>query len=271
MIRRPGAGFWAALAWLVFPVVPTLLEDGYYGICNLSLTPFGGPDPYDWDGSRWVILVGPLLGYGFLAGATIGVPDDPDRRGVRGWLARRAVWVAVGPWVGFLAWAAIFVGYSWLSGLVPAIKNFSPFQAMEQKWPWIGWAVGWLMGIGVVATLSYGWVPLAVAAVRRAGRSGCRRRAIERGLAMALGFVGSLFGAFWALVESMRSVFFDARIVPLLLAAVGLAMVSGCASSITYGEVNRRELFHAMLLSWMIGLALLWRWWGRPRPRPPRI
>jgi hypothetical protein len=36
-------------------------------------------------------MMGLLLGYGFLAGATLGFPDDPDRRGFRSWLSRQAV------------------------------------------------------------------------------------------------------------------------------------------------------------------------------------
>ena len=43
----------------------------------------------------------------------------------------------------------------------------------------------------------------------------------------------------------------------------------GLGVTITYGEVRRRELFHAMLISWTFGLALLWRWWARPRPPGP--
>jgi len=46
--------------------------------------------------------------------------------------------------------------------------------------------------------------------------------------------------------------------------------MSGCASTITYGELRRRELFHAMLIAWVLGLALMWRWWSRPRPGVPR-
>ena len=45
--------------------------------------------------------------------------------------------------------------------------------------------------------------------------------------------------------------------------------MTGCASTITYGEVRRRELFHAMLVAWVLGLALMWRWWSRPRKGNP--
>ena len=87
---------------------------------------------------------------------------------------------------------------------------------------------------------------------------------------MAAAFVGSLFGSFWAATSMWRSYFFDARFVPLALLAVGLAVMSGCAAPITYGDMRRRELFHAMLVAWVLGLALMWRWWSRPRGGHPR-
>jgi hypothetical protein len=37
------------------------------------------------------------------------------------------------------------------------------------------------------------------------------------------------------------------------------------SNTVTYGEVRRRELFHAMLVAWVLGLALMWRWW-EPEP-----
>jgi hypothetical protein len=66
-----------------------------------------------------------------------------------------------------------------------------------------------------------------------------------------------------------RAYFFDPRIVRLLLVGVSLAAMSGCGT-ITYGEMRRRELFHAMLVAWVLGLALMWRWWCRRRPGHPR-
>jgi hypothetical protein len=119
-----------------------------------------------------------------------------------------------------------------------------------------------------VATLAYGWVVPASAAVRRARRAGCAWRSVRRGLAAALAFVGSLFGSFWAATEAWRGFFFDPRVVPALLAAMGVGLLCGCSATVTYGEVRRRELFHAMLVAWVFGLALLWRWWGRPRRGP---
>ena len=68
----------------------------------------------------------------------------------------------------------------------------------------------------------------------------------------------------------MAKLFLRSAVVPLVAIAVSLAVISGCGAPITYGEVRRRELFHAMLVAWVIGLALMWRWWSRRRPGPPR-
>ena len=78
-----------------------------------------------------------------------------------------------------------------------------------------------------------------------------------------------LFGSFWAVTEWWRAFFFDPRVVPVLLVAVRLAAAACGCGPVTYGEVRRRELFHAMLLAWTFGLALLWRWWARARSGPP--
>ena len=85
---------------------------------------------------------------------------------------------------------------------------------------------------------------------------------------MAIGFVGSLIGSFWAITEAWRGYFFDPRIVPALLAASSLPLMAGCGTT-TLGEVRRRDLFGAMLPAWLIGLALAWQWWSRSRPKPP--
>ena len=85
---------------------------------------------------------------------------------------------------------------------------------------------------------------------------------------MAGGFVGSLFGSFWAATAMWRSYFFDSRIVPLC-SGNRPRRDERLYRTITYGEMRRRELFHAMLVAWVLGLALMWRWWSRPRRRPP--
>ncbi len=131
----------------------------------------------------------------------------------------------------------------------PAATEESCIQSVL---PWVLW--------GIVA---YGWLWPAWAALRRAKRIGESWRAFYRGVTVAFAFVSSLFGSFWAATSLLRSYFFDPRIVPLLLIAVGLAVTSGCTTSISYGEVRRRELFHAMLIAWTLGLALMWRWWSR--------
>src|SRR4051794_24646846 len=96
---RPRGGLVAALAWLAFPAVPVVLE-------NVFRT-FSEADPRAWAWLDWVVQLGPLVGFAYLAGPTLDLPDEPTpRRGPRAWLSRRAVWVAVGPWSGMLAWFA---------------------------------------------------------------------------------------------------------------------------------------------------------------------
>src|SRR5262249_1127301 len=146
------------------------------------------------------------------------------------------------------------------------------FQHLNALASWQGtWAysiVSWAFSILFVATFAYGWLWPAWAALRRASRIGRWRRALKHGVIAALAFVGSLFGSFWAITSAWRSYFFDPRVMPLLVLALGLAVFSGCSSTITYGEMRRRELFHAMLVAWVLGLALMWRWWSRRRQGP---
>jgi hypothetical protein len=115
--------------------------------------------------------------------------------------------------------------------------------------------------------LGYGWLIVARWALRRARQLGRLRQSWERGLITALAFVGSLFGSFWAITAAWRSYFFDPRVVPLLAVTLALVGVGGCAAPMTYGEMRRGELFKAMLMAWLLGLALIWRWWSRPRGR----
>jgi hypothetical protein len=265
------------VGWLVFPLVPVILEDFYYQICNLNFesTAGSGPDPRTWGWGLWIVMLGPLLGYGFLAGATVDVPDDlpPSSRRLRRLFSQRAVWVAVGPWCGFLFWCGVYFGLVALASLSPS--NWQPqqtpiMQSIQAQETWASKALGWIMLVIFVGVLSYGWLWPARAALRRASLIGRLRWVLYRGLLTAAAFVGSLFGSFWAATSVWRSYFFDPRVVPLVALAVGLLVIGGCGAPLTYGEVRRRELFHAMLVAWMIGLALMWRWWSRPRPGPPR-
>lgn len=273
MASQRGGGLWAALVWITFPAVPVVLETAYngIGILQFPIADAMPPDPHDWGGLTWLFELGPLLGFGFLAGATLTLPDAPtDRRGPRAWLGRRLVWVAVGPWLGFLIgvptlWACFRV-YPMLPR--PVGDWFYPFKdnANPTRWElvrmWV--TIGLLVG-----TFGYAWLFPAYAAIRRARRTGEAWKAARRGLAVALAFVGSLFASFWAVTAWWRDFFFDPRFVPAVLAALSLGLLSGCTSTLTYGEVRRRELFHALLLAWTFGLALFWLWMSRSRPRPP--
>ena len=260
--ERRGGGFGSALAWVLVPVVPVVLENAYNGILMIADTL--PRDPHDWEWAMWLMQLGPLLGFGFLAGATLSLHDPESMsRGPRGWLAHRSVWVTLGPWLGGLICAAFFVALSlvdWIIKLVDVDKSVGQLGSSQDSW------LASAFYVLVLAFVAYGWLWPAVAAVRRAKRRGRAWENIQRGLAVAAAFTGSLFGSFWAITEAWRSFFFDARIVPLLIAGVGMALLSGCSSPLSYGEVRRRELFHAMLLAWMFGLAVLWRWWSRKRP-----
>ncbi len=246
-------GLRGAIGWLAFPVVPVVLESAFHATLNpLEI------DPRDWPLASGLILLGPLVGFGFLAGATLDLPDPPfeGRRTWRAWLLhRRALWVAVGPWSSFLLVAGFVLAWTWLqSGL--GINLGGPLLSTP-----------WLIEI-LLAVASYGWLVVAIAALVRARRQRGLKRALWRGMLAALAFVGSLIGGFWAATETWRSDFFDSRLVKsLLIAAVGLTVTSGCASTPTVGDVRRRELFRAMLMAWVLGLALAWRWWSRAKTK----
>jgi hypothetical protein len=263
-----------AAAWLLFPLVPVVLEDLYYQIGNLGASSRFGPDPHEWGWVDWAIMLGPLIGFSFLAGATQDIPDDLEStRGRLGRLfARRAIWVAIGPWCGLLFLLGCYFAFGLVAGLLdtlipaaqpPSAEAPAPITTARQI------VLGALMVAGL-AILAYGWLWPAWAAIRRAARTCRANRALYRGLVTVLTFLGSLFGSFWAITSVWRSYFFDSRVVPLIALGAGLAFLSGCASTMTYGQMRRRELFHAMLLAWVFGLALMWRWWSRPRRgRPP--
>jgi hypothetical protein len=263
MAEHGRGGLWEMAGWLAFPVVPALLATTY------SAVPVGAgrDDPRLWEGWDWPLRLGPLYGFGFLAGATLGLPDDPSRRGLWSWPSRRAAWVAIGPWVGLLFWAGVYYGLvaaawvrdallpaSWVEGWpLPTIRN-----------PWVDQALLWT----ILGTLSHGWLAVAWPALRRARRLRRLGRAIGRGLLAVTAFVGSLVGGFWAVTAAWRDYFFDARLAPaLLLSASALALAGGCAHQPTLGDVRRRELFQAMTMAWVVGLALAWRWWSRRRSR----
>jgi hypothetical protein len=257
------------VGWLVFPLVPVILADIYYQTCT---NPFSsarfGPDPLSWGWMTWVVMLGPLMGYGFLAGATVDLPDDLDqpRRGWRGILARRSLWVAAGPWCGFVVLALLFLSFRFVETQFPGLAKPSVPQSWQGSW--VETVLNWVFTVVFVATLAYGWLWTGWSALRRAASIGRLRRAFYRGLGVALAFVGSLFGSFWAATSWWRSYYFDSRL-PILIAVIALSMTPGCAESITYGELRRRELFHALLVAWVLGLALMWRWWSRRRPGQP--
>lgn len=268
-----GAGFRGefimALAWLVFPLVPVLLEDMYYKICvNLFGTSWSGPDPVDWGWVTWTLMLGPLVGYGFLAGSTAEVPDDvgEPRRGLRRISSRRAVRVAIGPWSGFLLALGAFMVYWFVTSLLPDYV----WGRLESLWGTsTSAALSRVASIVLVGIAAYGWLWPAWAALMRAGRIGLWRRALCRGVVTALAFVGSLFGSFWAMTSVWRGFFFDPRVMPMIALALSLVAMSGCGAPVTYGEMRRRELFHAMLLAWVFGLALIWWWSSRTRRGGP--
>jgi hypothetical protein len=235
-------GIWIeAISWILFPLVPVLLEQYFYGLFNWS-----NEDPRDWTTDSWIILLGPLVGYGFLAGATVVLAHVPVKSGVRGWLSRAALWVGVGPWLGLV----LLLALGFVLGKVLGSEGKS-------------------LPIWFIALVSsYGWLIVAFAALRRARRAGRLWDAVQHGVATSLAFVGSLFGSFWAVTEAWRSYFFDPTLVRSVILALCLATLSGCGT-LTVGEERRRDLFGAMLTAWVLGLALIWRWWARSRSKPP--
>jgi hypothetical protein len=250
----PRGGIWSLLAWIIFPIVPAVLGTAYYQNLNFGLD--GGPDPSEWEWGRWVVLMGPLVGYGFLAGATLGLPDRPEPRRFRRWLAKRSAWVAIGPWFGVLSGAAVlYVGSLVESRMTQEAK--ARFGAMFSQ------ETAQIVGLTVLGWFAYGWLLVAYVSLRRARLRGRFLRSLGSGLIGAIAFVGSLVGTFWAVTTAWREYFFDKRIMPLILATASLTITGGCASQLTYGEVRRRELFQALLTAWLLGTALAWRWWSR--------
>ena len=213
MLRRIGQVA-AAGGWLAFPVVPLLAEDLYYSLFNAGLQPeaLGGPDPYEWEREQWGLVLGPLFGYGFLAGATWGVADEPGGRWWRRWLAWRSTWVGLGPWFGlWTGWAALTAARL-AERVLAAAGMDAPARWLATAAPgpefgaWIGLATGAWVGLG--------WLLVARAALRRAARAGRLGAAWARGLGLGVAFVGSLMGGYWAITAAWGGHFFDPTIVP---------------------------------------------------------
>ena len=254
--------------------MPVVLEDLYFQVSDLDFSSSGraGPDPRVWGWLVWISCSARSWAMGSWPArrCTCRTMIRPPRGRVRRLLSRRAVWVAIGPWWGTFVCMGVFFTFVYADRLFPG--SFSPFpSAFRRSWKdtWAYWAGTWALSIAAVVIWAYSWLWPAWSALRRASALGQWSRSLVHGIVMAGTFVGSLFGSFWAATAVWRSYFFDPRIVPLLVVAVGLAVMSGCTSTITYGEVRRRELFHAMLVAWVLGLALMWRWWSRPRPGNP--
>lgn len=257
-----------ALGWLLVTMLPVALATGYNEVASFLHNGDLPPDPRDWNWVVWALQLGPLLGFGFLAGATLRVPDPVfERRGPGRWLRKRAFWVAVGPWLGLVMAAAVFLALSAIEALIGLLRSAPPQPEPPSSAPAPSWTQELLLAVAMGAFLGYLWLIPAVAAVRRAKRIGLGWDAFQRGALVALAFVTSLFGGFWAATEAWRGFFFDARAFPVVIACASLALLAGCGTP-TYGEVRRRELFHVMLLSGTFGLALIWRWFSRQRPTP---
>jgi MFS family permease len=264
MIEHQGGGLRSAVVWLVFPIIPTLLATTYHGFATIGGADLGGTDPRLWGAVTWVVALGPLIGYGLLAGATLDLPDDPSRHGLRSWPSRRVFWVAVAPWLSAFLWAGLFLAFDAASRRLNLVLSPSWNQRLSiQSYPWLSTSLPWIIG----ATAAYGWLFWFCLALRRARRLGRFWPTLFRSLLTALGFVGSLIAGFWAATELWRDYFFDPRLARvLLLASFGLtlACLSGCGTP-TLGDVRRRDLFNAMLAAWVLGLALFWRWGSRRR------
>ncbi len=210
------------VAWLVFPLVPVVLEDVYYqiSVLNPQANARFGPDPHEWDWSSWVLMLGPLLGYGFLAGATVDLPDDLGAQGR--WLAPAggATLRLGGDWamVGHSGIGCGLFRLTYFSSFFPSAQ--SPVQVPVQPTPssggwlepvsaWVSVAVLWILAAILTLMWSYSWLWPAWAALGGRRGSAVFSRAFYRGLSVALAFVGSLFGSFWAATSLWRSYFFD--------------------------------------------------------------
>ena len=95
----------------------------------------------------------------------------------------------VGPWVGFLFWAAVYFALLYAAPAIdwayPASRemNLSFLAQWSETWP--GWLLGWALIIGVFSSIAYGWLVVAAIALCRARRLGQCWRALGRGLVAA--------------------------------------------------------------------------------------
>jgi hypothetical protein len=224
-------GVLSALGWFFFPLVPALLGSTCHQNLKGLLSLGTNPDPRDWSWFLWLCLTGPLIGYGFLAGATLNLPDDPAHRGFRGCLSKRSLWVAVVPWLGLFYVEGFFLTIKLVEWAYPSSREWQ-IPGLPDRWwtPLVAWL---LYGALFIVPIAYGWLPFAWAALRRARRLDRLGQSLIRGLGVAFGFVGSLFGSFWAITETWRTYFFDPQIMPALLAASTLVLLAGCANNVT--------------------------------------
>ena len=202
MARRFRREIGLIVAWLVFPLVPVILEDKYSG---------NGPDPREWGWESWVVAVGPLLGYGFLAGATIDLPDEigPQKRGLRRLLSRRSVWVAIGPWCGPLVLFALFAVFV---ACAAVLDKFTPLQNLALPKPGtlegnLGRAGARVVGGGVDVGFGSGGhgdvvLRMALACQRRAAAGGTDRPVATRILPWPVRRVGFRRLALWRFLGS---------------------------------------------------------------------
>ena len=87
---------------------------------------------------------------------------------MRDWLSRRSVWVAIGPWMGFLFWAGV---YGAVVGTDKLVTLLFPRGKGRLGIPWSG-LDNRVMAIAFVGSLAYGWLIPAHAALRRAAAGG---------------------------------------------------------------------------------------------------
>ena len=186
----------------------------------------------------------------------------PHREDGAGSSRVRSVWVAIGPWCGVVVWVALFVTLVACAGLLDQLtflRHWKPPELVHWKGTrlepvlaWVSTALAWLFLVFFDVTWSLG---LALACLGRTAAGGADRpiapcvlprpvhRARIRRLALRQFLGGHVF------VAELFLRFSDNAPDPR---GGCLAMTSGCASTVTYGEVRRRELFHAMLVAWVL-------------------